>query len=225
MATETRRKHAARPERVVLRGVLWRTYLDLRHRSSNDRLRMTYLDGTLILMSPQYIHDKSGWRLAMVVDWVTAALRIPCQGTATTTLSREGPGPRKGSGKEPDYGFYFGENEPRMRTKEQIDLNVDPPPDLAIEVDNKADSSKTLPIYARLGVPEVWRYQVKSKSLWFGRLAGDSYEPIDRSLHLPRLTPALVLQALEVADRLGESEWKLWLLDWARGLPEAPPTP
>jgi Uma2 family endonuclease len=109
-----------------------------------------------------------------------------------------------------------------MRNKEQIDLDVAPPPDLAIEVDHKADSSRALKLYARIGVPEVWRYKAKTKALWFGRLVGDAYESIDWSLNLPRLTPALVVQALEEAGRMGELEWKDWLIAWARELPEAP---
>jgi Uma2 family endonuclease len=220
MATQTRRTPAA--DRAVLRGVGWETYRKLRHQPRNGHLRMSYLDGTLILMSPQYLYDKDGWRLAILVSTVSEALDIPSQGTGTSTLRRQGPGPRKGSGKEPDYGFYFGPNEPRMRSKERIDLDVDPPPDLAIEVDHKADSAWALRLYARIGVPEVWRYRVRAKALWFGRLDGQSYQPIERSLNLPRLTPALVPHALDQADRLGESAWRAWLLDWARGLPEPP---
>ena len=221
MATDIRPPRAAEAG-TVLHGIAWTTYLRLRDNPRNRRVRMSYLDGTLILMSPQFIHDQNGWRLALVVDRVTEILRIPCQGTVTTTLRRKGPGPRKGTGKEPDFGFYFRDNDLRMRNKEQIDLDLDPPPDLAIEVDNKADSRKALKLYARIGVPEVWRYRPKAKALWFGRLAGDAYEPIDRSLNLPRLTPALVVRALEEAERLGETDWKFWLRDWTRDLPEAP---
>jgi len=222
MATATRGTPAN--DRAVLRGVDWDTYLALRDHPRNGHLRMSYLDGTLTLMSPLYIHDKYGWRLGQLIGMVATALNIPCQGTGTSTLRRQGPGSRKGSGKEPDNGFYFGENDLRMRTKDDINLEVDPPPDLAIEVDHKADSSKALKLYARLGVPEVWRFRTRSRALWFGRLAGETYEPIGRSLNLPRLTPALVLHALDRADLLGESEWRGWLLDWARALPEASAT-
>ena len=221
MATDIRPPQVADAEGTVLRGIAWATYLRLRDNPHNYRTRMSYLDGTLILMSPQFIHDHNGWRLALVVDRVTEILRIPCRGTGTTTLRRKG-GPRKGTGKEPDYGFYFGDNDSRMRDKEDIDLDVDPPPDLAIEVDHKADSSRALRLYAKLGVPEVWRYKPKAKTLWFGRLAGGAYESVDRSLNLPRLTPTLVVQALEAAGRMSELEWKIWLRDWARDLPEAP---
>jgi Uma2 family endonuclease len=225
MATDTRDRAAELAEQgTVLRGIAWKTYLKLRDNPYNYGTRMSYLDGTLILMSPQYIHDRDGLRLAMVVDRITEIFRIPCQGTATSTLRRKGEWRRKGAGKEPDYGFYFRDHEPRMRNKEEIDLDVDPPPDLAIEIDNKADSSKALKLYARLGAPEVWRYKPKKKTLWFGQLVGDHYEPIERSLNLPRLTPTLVVQALQEAGRLGETDWKPWLRAWALELPEPPAT-
>ena len=219
MATDVRPARARPATGTVLKGIAWETYLELRDNEENNHVRMSYLDGTLLLMSPQHIHDSSGWWIALIIDMVTWVHRIPRHGTATTTLRRKAPGPRKGTGKEPDLGFYFRDNEPRIRNKEDIDLEIDPPPDLAVEVDHKADSKKALKLYARLGVPEVWRFEPKKKALWFGRLVGEGYEPIDRSLNLPMLTPGLVLQALGEAERRGELEWKDWLLEWARGLP------
>ena len=225
MATDTRGRAAEAAEPgTVLRGISWETYRRLRDNPRNYRVRMSYLDGTLILMSPEYVHDFDSRRLTLVVDMVTEALDIPIQGTATTTLRRKGDRPRKGSGKEPDQAFYIGGNAPRMSRRKDLDLDLDPPPDLAIEVDNARDSRRALAIYARLGVPEVWRYKSRSKALWFGRLAGDRYEPVDRSVSLPRLTPALVVQALEQAEPMGETAWKRWLRAWAVELPEPPAT-
>ncbi len=222
MATDIRMTSEPVAEGTVLRGISWATYRKLRDNPENQHVRMAYLDGTLTLMSPQFLHDKSSRRLGLIVDMVTMALLIPAQGTATTTLRRKGPGARKGTGKEPDLGFYFRDNDVRMRNKEEINLDVDPPPDLAIEVDHTGNSKRALKLYARLGVPEVWRYQPKTRTLWFGRLTDNAYDSIDRSLNLPRLTPPLVIEALEAAERLGELEWKIWLLDWARNLPETP---
>ena len=199
MATETSRAKVAPAN--VLRGVDWETYNRLRDHPSNGHIRMSYLDGTLILMSPELIHDRYGRRLAMVIDEVTEALGIFVEGIATTTLRLSKMKRAKGTGKEPDYGFYFGQNAIRMHRRDVLNLEVDPPPDLAIEVDNTSDSEAALPIYARLGVPEVWRYDVQAGRLWFGRLEGDSYRELTRSACLPRLTPALVLEALAV---LGE---------------------
>ena len=218
MATETRRPKVAPPN--VLRGVDWETYNRLRDHPANGHLRMSYLDGVLILMSPELVHDRFGRRLAMIIDEVTEALGIFVEGIATTTLRVPKKGRAKGSAKEPDYAFFFGQNAIRMHRRGELDLEVDPPPDLAIEVDHKADSAKALKLYARIGVPEVWRYKSRTEGLWFGRLAGESYVPIERSLALPRLTPTLVLEALARIDEVGTSAAKPWLRDWARGLPE-----
>jgi len=223
MATDTQPAEIAEaaPPATVLHDISWKTYCRLRDNEANYGIRMTYLDGTLILMSPEYRHDGNGWKLAVVVSEVTEALDIPILGTSTTTLRRKGERPRKGSGKEPDQAFYIGANELRMRGRDDLDLDLDPPPDLAIEVDNKADSSRALALYARLGVPEVWRYRPRTKTLWFGRLVDGRYESIDRSLNLPRLTPDLVVQALDEAGRIGQTPWKRWLRAWAVDLPEA----
>src|SRR5204863_3892315 len=58
---------------------------------------------------------------------------------------------------EPDECYYVA-NEPLVRDKLHLDLAVDPPPDLAIEVEISRDSLNRHRIYAALGVPELWRY-------------------------------------------------------------------
>jgi Uma2 family endonuclease len=218
MSTEIRREKPARTD--ILRGVDWQTYNQLRDHPGNAHLRLSYLDGTLILMSPELIHDRYGRRIALVIDEATEVWGIFVEGIATTTLRRKSAGRKQGTGKEPDYAFYFGPSAERMHQKADVDLDIDPPPDLAIEVDHKADSKKALKLYAQLGIPEVWRYQPNTKELWFGRLSGDHYEPIERSVALPRLTSRLVLQALARIDELGTSATKPWLREWARTLPD-----
>jgi Uma2 family endonuclease len=211
---------------VTLVNVEWDTYCRLRDEPRNGHLRMAYLDGELTLMSPEYVHEGDAYLLGLLVVGVTSGLGLEVKGIRTTTL-RRGTAPLRGSGKEPDNAFYLGENERRMRglkLRGRLDLAVDPPPDLAIEVDNSHDSQAALPIYARLGVPEVWRHDVRAGVLWFGRLEGDVYREVERSVGLPRLTPTLVLEALAVLDggEMGENAWLEWLKAWARGLPEPP---
>ena len=208
---------------ITVYDVDWETYCKLRDEPANNHVRMTYLDGTLTLMSPQHAHEGGAYLLGLLLVGVTSGLGLEIKGTRTTTL-RRGRAPRKGTGKEPDNAFYLGENERRMRRMKALDLDVDPPPDLAIEVDNTQDSEASLPIYARLGVPEVWRYDVQAGTLWFGRLEGDAYRELARSACLPRLTPALVLEALGVLDEgdMGENAWLEWIKAWARTLPEPP---
>ena len=212
------------PGVTVLRDVPWAAYCQLRDPESNNHLRMTYLDGTLIVMSPAYRRDFKGRHLLFIVTTVCEALDVEFEMAGATTLRRKGEGDQQGAGKEPDEGIFLGADAVWMRDKEDHSLEVDPPPTLAIEVDNWGDSEKSLATYARLGVPEVWRFKAREPSLWFGRLAGEGYEPIGRSAVLPRLTRDLVLQALEAHAGIGAKAWLAWLRQWARDLPE-PPTP
>ncbi|MEO8892528.1 MAG: Uma2 family endonuclease, partial [Coleofasciculaceae cyanobacterium] len=61
------------------------------------------------------------------------------------------------AGKEPDSCYYI-QNEAQVRGKIELDFTVDPPPDLALEIDITSSSINQLEIYADLGIPEVWRY-------------------------------------------------------------------
>jgi Uma2 family endonuclease len=221
----------------TLLDVEWETYCRLRDDPSNDHLRMTYLDGTLTIMSPDPIHEEAADLLALVVRGTAAGSGLAIKGLRTTTL-RRGITPRKGSGKDPDNAFYVGPHvEPmssfRKRKKEgqepksKLDLNVDRPPDLAIEIDNSRDSADSLPVYARLGLPEVWRYDVDDDAIRFLRLGPDGYAEIDRSLCLPKLTPMLVIQALDLLDAMptyNEVAYLDQVREWARSLPEPPAT-
>ena len=205
----------------TLHNVDWEMYCKFRDDPANDHLRMTYLDGDLTIVSPHLAHDVDSWGIMTVVTTVARIYLIRFLVVGTTTLSKEGRAPRQGGGKEPDAGFYLGDNVARIRGKKVLDLSIDPPPNLALEVDNSSNSEAALPTYARIGVPEVWRFDAVERTLWFGRLDGDHYEEASRSLGLPRLTPSLVLDALEAREREpDDSDWLDWLDRWARTLPE-----
>ena len=64
---------------------------------------------------------------------------------------------RHQKGLEPDDCFWIA-HEAEVRGKTIIDLRTDPPPDLAIEVDISRSSLDRMGIYAKLRVPEVWRW-------------------------------------------------------------------
>ena len=88
-------------------------------------------------------------------------------------------------GFEPDNCFYV-QNEPRMRQKLEIDLTVDPPPDLAIEIEvSRSAMQKITSIYAAFGVPEVWRFD--GNKLQAYELIDGGYQPRESSLEFPQL--------------------------------------
>ena len=228
MATEARQHRRASASDFesgkVYHDVPWEVYKALIDDEENNHVRITYLDGTMILMSPSQRHDVPAELFSQVVRIVATAGRIKYRCMRTTTLWRDGGGRRKGSGKEPDTSYYLGDSVALTRGMTDLRLDTYPPPDLAIEVDNTSDTELALQVYARLGVPELWIYTVRPRELWFGRLIGDAYETVYRSVCLPLLTPDLVLEALDAfdLDDPDEGAWNAWCQEWARGLAAQP---
>src|SRR5260370_377378 len=86
-------------------------------------------------------------------------------------------------GLEPDNCYYI-QHETAVRERDEIDLTIDPPPDLAVEVDITASSIDRLSIYMALGVPEIWRWH--DDALYVLVLAaGGKYLQIATSQALP----------------------------------------
>lgn len=144
---------AAEPDQVVtLRGIGWEGYNRmLKLRSWRSRPRMTYLDGDLELMSPGHDHELDKERFSLFIAEVVVGLDIPCIFAGSTTYRRR----KKRGGFEPDQSYYLA-NIPRVRNKKKIDLRIDPPPDLAIEVVYSHAADTAVEVSRRLGVPEVW---------------------------------------------------------------------
>jgi len=147
-------------QRMLLRNVSWGTYERLiTEREERRKPRFFYDRGVLELMSPSGEHDVSSRLIALLVDMVAEESGIDVENAGSTTFKRED----LGRGFEPDESFYFSENAARIRelvrNKGDIVLDEgDPPPDLIVEVDITNPSLNKLPIYAALGVPEVWRH-------------------------------------------------------------------
>ncbi|HVA46141.1 MAG TPA: Uma2 family endonuclease [Pirellulales bacterium] len=142
-----------REARVRLSNIDWQTYLTLRDNDDNRNVRMTYDRGILEIMSPSKRHERVGYLLGRFIDEWTDAFSIRVQACRSMTFHRQD----EERGLEPDNCYYL-ERVEQVLDREEIDLACDPPPDLAIEVDVKSGSRGRLPIYASLGVPEVWRW-------------------------------------------------------------------
>lgn len=201
------------PTPTVLRGIPYDVYSMVRDNPDNDGHRMTYVNGTLEIMSPEFRHEGGGRRLALIVGACASVFKMKCVGARSTTFKRGQIGDVKGFGKEPDESFYFTQAA-LICKKDTIDLEIDPPPDLWIEVDNWSSSKGSLPLYAGLGVPEVWRYRPHRRSLWFGRLRDGDYVKIARSQFLHNLTPAIVLTLLREGGASDDTSWDDWMRGW-----------
>ena len=137
--------------RVVLTHVSWSTFEALLAETDRRGTRFTYDRGVLEIMSPSREHERTKRMLGRMIECLTEELNIPISSASATTLKSQ----MKLKGVEPDESYYVA-NEERVRGRDDLDLAIDPPPDLAIEVDITSSSIDQLGIYAALGVPEVW---------------------------------------------------------------------
>jgi Uma2 family endonuclease len=137
-----------------------------------------------------------------MVDTLTEELEIPVEGGGTTTHKRQD----LDKGAEPDQCYWLGENARRVRGKRQLDLNVDPVPDLIIEVDVTHTSLDRLKIFAALGVPEVWRSD--NRTLQFLHLQADgTYRRRTTSRNFPTLRVSSVARFLKQGRTADKTAW------------------
>jgi Uma2 family endonuclease len=149
------------------------------------RYRLSYDNGRLEVMTVSAEHEKPVGLLPHLIFVLAEELDMNFLSLRSTTMRKQ----KKSKGTDPDDCYYF-ENFKKVSQKKRIDLSVDPPPDLAIEVDVTNRSLNKLPIYAAIGTPEFWRYY--RDQMWFYRLVGEEYQPISHSDRFPFLTPDML---------------------------------
>jgi hypothetical protein len=113
----------------------------------------------------------------------------------------------------PDECYYI-QNEAVIRGRMDIDLMIDPPPDLAIEIDITSPSIPCLPIYSAFDVPEVWRFDGEKMVILF-RVDGQ-YQEVAALIALPIVTPEILQTWLTQATTMGETTWVKALRCWVR---------
>lgn len=166
---------------VVLRDVGWDTYEKLLgDLVDSSAPRLTFDRGTLEIMSPTFEHERLNRLLASFVEEAAAELGVDVENAGSTTFKRMD----LERGFEPDSCFYVA-NADRVRGQRSIDLTKDPPPDLVIEIDITSASIRKLPIYAQIGVSEIWRYD--GGKLFMLKLADGEYVGIEQSVSFPVL--------------------------------------
>ena len=197
-------------QRVVLHNVSWETYERLlAEHADNSAPRFAYDRGELEIMSPNPEHERTNRRIAQLVLAVADEMGITAEDLGSTTFRRED----LERGFEPDSCFYMS-NEEAIRGKDRIDLTVDPPPDLVIEVDITSPSLDKLSIYASMRVPEVWRYDGRKASILI--LGGEHYAETARSAALRPLTSEILSRFIEESKTLERRTWIRKVREWAR---------
>lgn len=185
--------------RVLIDGVSWQTYSALVDESEHASGRMSYDEGTLEIMCPAMPHESSKSLIGRMIDMFTFIRRTDIRSSASTTFRRND----LQRGFEADESYYI-QNAELIRGKREIDLSIDPPPDLVVEVEITRSALNKLRMFASMGIPEVWRYDGKILSI--GYLQSDRYTESDVSHVLPGFPIALANELLSQRFDVSETE-------------------
>jgi Uma2 family endonuclease len=201
---------------VLLEGVAWSTYVRLSRDldRAGSKAQLVYIEGRLGIVSPRLPEHESVKKLvARFVELISLELDIPIRSLGESTWRRK----KLGKGCEPDESYYI-QHEPRIGGRTKINLKKDPPPDLIVEVEITNDPLEKFPVYAALGVPEIWHYdRTLLRCLHLAR--GGTYAEAEKSLAFPFLRPAEMSRFLDMLSSEGEHAVVRAFRDWVRALP------
>ena len=198
-------------QRTVLRNISWETFEALLKETGEDRgSRFAYDGGTLEIMTPLIGHENPKSNLGNFIIALAEELDIEIKSAGSTTLKRK----IANRGIEPDNCYYI-QNELAVRGKQELDLETDPPPDLAIEIDITSSSVNKLGIYSALGIPELWRYN--GRVLKFYQLAEGQYVEREFSIAFPIVSVTEMSRFIEQSKTTGEiallKSFRAWVRD------------
>ena len=154
-------------------------------------------------------HEDPSRVLVAIIEHVALAARVDIRRVGSTTLKRSD----LFKGIEPDSAFYF-RNAKRIRGNRELRFPKDPPPDLVLEVDISRHSLNKFPIFAALGVPEVWRWNGERALIY--RLAGDTYKEALASVELPPVTSEGLTLFVQRANEMDNPDWAEMIQGWVR---------
>ena len=176
---------------LLLHDVSWAEFDAILEELGHRRhTRVAYQDGLLEIMAPLPEHEYFKETISDALKAIAEELNRDYESDGSTTWRKQA----EQAGLEPDNCFYF-QNEARIRGKLNFDLSHDPPPDLALEIDSTSKSLNRFPIYARLGVPEIWCYDNGALIVYL--LQGDHYLPAECSQVFPQLAVQALPQLIE----------------------------
>jgi Uma2 family endonuclease len=140
-------------QRVLLHDINWQEFeAVIEELGENRASRIAYYERTLEIRMPLPEHEKVKSIIGHLLVALLDEMGMDWESLGSTTFKKQ----NMSAGIEPDNCFYI-KNYAAMIGKDRIDLSVDPPPDLAIEIDLTSDTQVSA--YEALGIPEIWRYK------------------------------------------------------------------
>jgi Uma2 family endonuclease len=194
--------------RVVFKNIAWQGYQQLRGILGEGRTaKITFDRGVLEITMPLEEHEFSGRLIELFVRVLVVELGLKIKTMGSTTLDRSD----LDRGAEPDNAYYI-QNQPLVAGR-KVDLAIDPPPDLVVEVDITHTDINKPALYASMGVPEFWRYDGREWRIY--QLQGMAYLEVANSPTFPNVSKENFYEFLAVAQR-DEVEAEVNLREWVR---------
>jgi Uma2 family endonuclease len=191
-------------------AVSWEGYMHLGQAFAGRHVRMAYDRGELEIMKVSLGHEADKCLLARFVEVVTEEMAIDIGSGGSTTLNRED----LERGLEGDECWWI-KHEAEVRDLREIDLNQHPPPDLALEVEITRRILNRIPIYAALGVPEIWRWDGQVLSVCLLGEDGE-YSVSKASLSFPFLPVAELSRFIHLQESMSETGVIRTFREWVR---------
>lgn len=197
-------------DRFVLDGVSWRRYLHLLQAFDGRRVRVNYCRGSIEITSVSCLHERYKALWSLLISMRALYAEDPCAGFGSMNLRRRS----KRCGLEPDACFFV-QHEPQSRGRRCFNWEVDPMPDLVLEIELEQNEINRLDILAELGVPEVWHWH--NYHLATLLLSGSkTYTASERSQVFPDIKPGELTAICEIAFQQGDLKMVKALETWVR---------
>src|SRR4028118_110082 len=198
-------------QRVILSNISWQTFEQLLNELGDNRSsRLAYDEGLLEIMTPLGRHENNNRFIESLIGVIADELNLNLKKFGSLTLKRS----KKLKGAEPDSCYYL-QNEPLVRSKQEIDLDNDPPPDLVLEIDITSGSLDKRPIYAALGVPEFWRYDGNELEVFILHPSNRDYQQVNQSSTFPWMSldviPRFIRQSLVDGETATLRAFRAWV--------------
>ncbi|MDB5289945.1 MAG: hypothetical protein JWL69_1186 [Phycisphaerales bacterium] len=198
-------------ERFLFETADWEFYESVLEKLGDRHVFATYDGRSLELMSPSWEHERYAELSGILIRLLAYELGMPYRSGGSTRFKRKD----LDAGLEPDRCFYF-QSAGAIRGKRKIDLTIDPPPDLVIEIEISQRLLDRVSIYEKLAVPELWRYDGKSLRVFVPDGRG-KYRQADRSPTFPTLPLTQVDQFLKMSwDLSDDLAWENAVREWVR---------
>ncbi|MGI0480321.1 Uma2 family endonuclease [Geminocystis sp. CENA526] len=199
-----------RADRVVLYNIDWQQFENILMDLGQTRsARIAYDNGALEIMSPLSEHEYYKENIGTAIQDIAEVLERDYESLGSTTWRKQA----KMAGLEPDNCFYF-QNESKIRGKLDYDLNYDPPPDLALEIDITSKLIDRFPIYGRLGIPELWCYDEGKLKIYLLQ-ADETYQESPFSLVFPDLPVQEIPEVINQYRLEGRRKIRQEIRKWA----------